>query len=58
MLVDLPISLAAYVLAFKGSPFSVIWTLVVGTLWWYLLGRIAEAVLDRFMRPLNQPFRV
>jgi hypothetical protein len=57
MLADLPVSLLAYVFAFKGSLFSVIWILVVGTLWWYLLGLLAEALLDRFIRPPNEPFR-
>jgi hypothetical protein len=57
MLADLPISLVAYVFAFKASLFSAIWILVVGTLWCYLLGRLAEALLDRFIRPPNEPFR-
>ena len=44
LLIDLPISLVFYFLAWKYPAFGVAWVVVVGTLWWYLLSRIAEVL--------------
>ena len=48
MLVDLPISLVAFALAWKYSALATAWIFVVGTLWWYLLSRGAELVVRKF----------
>ncbi len=48
MLVDFPISAVAFGLAWKYGALAATWTVVVGTLWWYLLSRGAEVVFDRF----------
>ena len=48
MLADLPISMVAFALAWKYSALATAWIFVVGTLWWYLLSRVAEPVLRRF----------
>jgi len=29
---------------------AVIWSFVAGTIWWYLLSRAAQALLNRFLR--------
>jgi hypothetical protein len=50
LLADLPISLLAYGLAWKYSALAVIWIFVAGTFWWYLLGRVVQAVFLRFTR--------
>jgi hypothetical protein len=47
MLVDLPISLVAFALAWKYSALATVWILVVGTLWWYLLSRAAGLLVRR-----------
>lgn len=58
MLVDLPISLVAFALAWKYSALAAAWILVAGTLWWYLLSRGAELVVRRLKArrdvPLNK----
>jgi hypothetical protein len=54
LLADLPISLPAYFLGWKYSTFAAIWIFLPGTLWWYLLGRGAQALLSRFTRQ-NDP---
>jgi hypothetical protein len=46
LLGDLPISIVSYALAFHYSWLATAWLFVVGTLWWYLLGRAAEFVID------------
>src|ERR1700730_14439780 len=51
---DLPISLPAYFLAWKYPAFGLIWVFVVGTAWWYLLGRCAGFLFIRFIRR-NEP---
>ena len=51
---DLPISFPAYFLAWKYPAFGVIWIFVVGTVWWYLLGRCAGFLFIRFIRR-NEP---
>lgn len=40
MLVDVPVSALAYLTAWKDSAFSVVWVIVMGTLWWYVLARL------------------
>src|SRR5271155_4234835 len=45
---DFPVSLVAYALTPKYAPLAAIWIVVAGTLWWYLLSRVAEAVFSRF----------
>jgi hypothetical protein len=42
MLADLPISILAYVMAFHYTSLSLMWILVGGTLWWYLLSCTVE----------------
>jgi hypothetical protein len=46
MVADLPISIVAYVFAFKGSSVGVAWIFIVGTLWWYLLARGIEFLIS------------
>src|SRR5271156_1435186 len=46
--VDFPISLVANALTPKFAPLAAIWVVVVGTLWWYLLSRVAEYLFDNF----------
>ena len=48
MLEDLPISLVAYLVAWKYSWLAALWIIVVGTLWWYLLSRGVEFIFDMF----------
>lgn len=55
MLVDLPISLVAFALAWKYSALATAWILVVGTLWWYLLSRGAELVVRKFKARRDVP---
>ena len=42
VLLDLPISIVSIGLAWQHSALAVAWLVVVGTLWWYVLGRGAE----------------
>jgi len=49
-LVDLPISLVTFALAWQHGVLAGIWLVVVGTLWWYLLCCAAEFVFNRFIR--------
>jgi hypothetical protein len=44
MLVDLPISLVSYFLGWKHPGVALVWVIVVGTLWWYLLSKIVEVL--------------
>jgi hypothetical protein len=48
MRADFPVSLVAYALTPQYSPLAAIWTVVVGTSWWYLLSRAAEFLFNRF----------
>lgn len=54
MLVDMPVSAIAYVLAWKHGTVAALWVVVVGTLWWYLLSRGAGILIDKF-RAKSQP---
>jgi hypothetical protein len=47
-LVDLPLSLVAYMLAWKYSLLAATWIFVVGTWWWYFLSRAIESGVRRF----------
>lgn len=48
MLIDLPISLVTFALAWKHSVLAATWLVVVGTLWWYLLSRGVFLVFRKF----------
>jgi len=54
ILADLPVSLVAYALGWKYPLLANLWILTAGTLWWYLLSRIANRVFGKF-RPNNVP---
>jgi hypothetical protein len=45
---DFPISLVALALSFHYEALAWIWMVVVGTLWWYFLGRTAQFLRSRF----------
>jgi hypothetical protein len=45
---DFPVSLVAYGLRPKFAPLAAIWILVAGTLWWYVLSRVAEFMFNKF----------
>jgi hypothetical protein len=45
---DFPISLVAIALTPKFAPLAAIWIVVVGTLWWYLISRVAETLFNKF----------
>ncbi len=47
VLVDLPVSAIFYALAWKYSLIAGLWVVVVGTLWWYFLGRTIERLNKR-----------
>jgi hypothetical protein len=49
MMVDLPISLLAYLVGWKYPALAYLWTLVAGTLWWYLLSRGAELAFRKLI---------
>jgi len=48
MLADLPISLVAFGLAWKHGLLAAMWVVVAGTLWWYILSRVAEYAFNKF----------
>jgi hypothetical protein len=50
MMVDLPISLASYFAAWKYPGIAVAWVIVAGTMWWYLLSKIAEVLFHLVAR--------
>ena len=56
LMADLPVSLVTYFTAWRYGAFAVFWTVVVGTCWWYALGRAAEGVIRRISDSRrNQP---
>jgi hypothetical protein len=55
LLVDLPVSLPAYGLAWKYPVLAGTWVFVVGTLWRYLIGRAVQAVFLWFAHRNNSP---
>jgi hypothetical protein len=56
MVIDFPISLVALGLAWKYAALAAAWMVVVGTLWWYLLGCGAEFIFRELIarRPAPQ----
>jgi len=50
---DLPISLVAYALTPKYAPLAAVWIVVAGTLWWYLLSRAVEMLVNKYTRRQN-----
>lgn len=54
MLADLPVSGPAYLLAWWNGPITVIWVVVAGTLWWYLLSRGVGLLIDK-LKAKSQP---
>jgi hypothetical protein len=44
---DFPISLVADALGPHYSAVAAIWVVVAGTLWWYLISRLAEAAINK-----------
>jgi hypothetical protein len=48
---DFPVSLLAYALAPGYAPLAAIWIVVAGTLWWYMLSRLAEILINKFTQP-------
>jgi hypothetical protein len=46
VLADLPISALAYAIGWKYGTLAAVWVLVAGTLWWYLLARGANFLID------------
>ena len=44
LLADLPISLVVMLIGFRYPGIAITWVFVAGTLWWYLLSRIAEVL--------------
>jgi hypothetical protein len=55
MLIDFPISLVTFALAWKHSVLAAAWLVVVGTLWWYLLSRVLGLVVRRFKDRRDAP---
>lgn len=49
IIVDLPLSIVTVGLAFSHQVIAIVWLVVVGTLWWYLLAIGAEFVFNRFI---------
>jgi hypothetical protein len=45
---DLPVSLPTYLIGRRYPGIAVAWIILVGTLWWYLLGRIGESFFRLF----------
>jgi hypothetical protein len=43
---DFPVSLVAFALAPKFAALAAVWIVVAGTLWWYLLSRAAEFLIN------------
>ena len=58
LLVDLPVSLPAYGLAWEYPALAVTWVFVAGTLWWYLLGRAVQAVFLWFSNRNDTPAKL
>jgi hypothetical protein len=58
LLADLPISILAYALGWRYSALAVIWILVAGTLWWYLLGRGVQALFLGFTHRNDPPAKL
>jgi len=52
LLLDFPISVVTFALAFKHGSLAMIWMFVAGTAWWYLLGCGIERLIKKY-RPLG-----
>ena len=50
MQADFPISLLVHAFTPKYAALAAIWIVVAGTLWWYLLSRAAEFVINKLKR--------
>lgn len=46
-IVDVPISFVPLILVWKHEVAAGLWLLVAGTFWWYLLGRLVDAVCGK-----------
>jgi len=55
LLVDLPISIVAYALAWKYPTIAMVWIFVAGTLWGYLLSCGIQFVFDNFLGQSHPP---
>ena len=42
---DFPLSLVAIILVWQHGVLAALWTIVAGTLWWYLICRVAELIV-------------
>lgn len=45
---DFPFSIVGFILAWQHPALAMIWMVVVGTLWWYALSRVAEELWNHF----------
>jgi hypothetical protein len=54
LILDLPVSLVSYGLAWKHGALAMIWIFIAGTYWWYLLSRGTEFLIDsmRHRKPI------
>ena len=52
VLIDLPISLVYGLLVWRHEALALLWLMVAGTCWWYLLCRAAESVRSRFLKKM------
>ena len=55
MLVDLPVSVVAYALAWQHGTIATVWIVVMGTLWWCLLGVGADLVVHHIRSAAQTP---
>ena len=55
MLVDLPVSVVAYALAWKHGVIAGVWVVVAGTVWWHLLGRGVDFLINKLRGGLAHP---
>jgi hypothetical protein len=55
LILDLPISLVSYALAWNHGTLAAIWIFLAGTYWWYLLSRLAELLINsvRHRKPVT-----
>src|SRR5260370_28415817 len=47
LLIDLPVSVPSYALGWKYPTIAVVWVVVTGTFYWYLLSRGVEILIER-----------
>ena len=55
LILDLPISLVSYGLAWQNGALAAIWIFLAGTCWWYLLSRVAGVLINsvRHRKPVS-----